>query len=46
MLLDVSDKGWKKVEKPEHISEGEVKALFNFIDKDNSKALSLEVKIL
>ena len=40
---EVSKKGWNKLSNVGNIKEGEVKALFNLIDKDKSGALSLDV---
>ena len=41
----MSEKGWNKLNNVGDIKEGEVKALFNLIDKDKSGALSLDVNI-
>ena len=45
VLSEVSEKGWNKLSNVGDIKEGEVKALFNLIDKDKSGALSLDVNI-
>jgi hypothetical protein len=42
----VSEKGWNQLSNVGNIKEGEVKALFNLIDKDKSGALSLDVSLL
>ena len=42
----MSEKGWNKLSNVGNIKEGEVKALFNLIDKDKSGALSLDVSLL
>jgi hypothetical protein len=45
VLSEVSEKGWNKLNNVGNIKEGEVKALFNLIDKDSSGAFSLDVNI-
>ena len=45
MLSEVSEKGWNKLNNVGDIKEGEVKALFNLIDKDKSGELSLDVNM-
>ena len=45
VLSEVSEKGWNKLNNVGDIKEGEVKALFNLIDKDKSGELSLDVNM-
>ena len=46
VLSEVSEKGWNRLNNVGEIKEVEVKAMFNFIDKDKSGSLSLDVKII
>ena len=47
MMTYLKEKGWKKVEiskkNKKTIKKSEVKALFNYIDKDRSGFISMEV---
>ena len=47
MMNYLKEKGWKKIEisktEKKTVSRSEVKALFNYIDKDRSGFISLEV---
>ena len=47
MMNYLKEKGWKKVEisnmDKKTVTQSEVKALFNYIDKDRSGFISLEV---
>ena len=43
MMIFLQEKGWKKVDK-KTVTETEVKALFNYIDKDRSGFISPEVR--
>ena len=47
MMNYLKEKGWKKLENlktgKKTVSQSEVKALFNYIDKDRSGFISLEV---
>ena len=47
MMVHLKKKGWKKVETSQPgkktVKEKDIQALFNFIDKDKSGQISLEV---
>ena len=49
MVACIEKKGWKKVaiqeSEKKNVKESEIRALFNYIDKDKSGFISLEVNI-
>ena len=43
MMKKFTEAGWKQVESKDNVTEDEIRALFDLIDRDRSGSLSLRV---